>query len=77
MCVGVRADISYLDPINHADTPATAVQLGTAELVLRLEEERRRRQVGLKTAPGLASMRMSGTTPGAYPADHQRAVVLA
>lgn len=61
---GKRADISYLDPINHADTPATAVQLGTAQLTLRLDEERRRRQAGLKMAPGLASMRMRGTTPG-------------
>ena len=61
---GRPTDLSYLDPINHADTPALAVQLGTAELVLRIEEERRRRQAGLKTAPGLSAMRMTGTTPG-------------
>ncbi|KAK9803314.1 hypothetical protein WJX73_000542 [Symbiochloris irregularis] len=62
---GRPTDLSYLDPINHADTPALAVQLGTAELVLRIEEERRRRQAGLKHAPGLPSMRMTGTTPAA------------
>lgn len=61
---GRPTDLSYLDPINHADTPALAVQLGTAELVLRIEEERRRRQAGLKNAPGLPAMRMTGTTPG-------------
>lgn len=61
---GRPTDLSYLDPINHADTPPLAVQLGTAELVLRAEEERRRREAGLKAAPGLASMRMKGTTPG-------------
>ena len=58
---GQRTDLSFLDPINHADTPPVAVQLGTAELIWRLEEERRRRTGLLACSSGLAFERMSGS----------------
>lgn len=64
---GQRTDISFLDPINHADTPPAAVQLGTAELIWRLEEERRRRTGLLACSSGLTFQRMSGPAGTAVP----------
>ena len=57
---GQRADTSYLDPIKVEDAPAEAIRLAAAELALRVQEERRRRQAGLQANPNLQTQRMTG-----------------
>ncbi|KAK9803401.1 hypothetical protein WJX72_006240 [[Myrmecia] bisecta] len=59
--VGRTDDISFLDPIEVKDVPPVAVKLGVGELTLRLEEEDRRRAVGLQGAV-LKQQRMHGAT---------------
>ena len=57
---GQRADTSYLDPIKVEDAPAEAIRLAAAELSLRVNEERRRRGVGLGCISNLKYERMTG-----------------
>lgn len=62
---GKRCDLTFLDPMNKADCPPKAIALAAGELVLRMREENRRREVGSTAAdPPLPSRRMSGGTPG-------------
>lgn len=42
------------------DAPANAVRLAIAELQLRVQEERRRRGIGLKETPNIEALKMSG-----------------
>lgn len=44
---GQSTDLSFLDPINRADTPPKAIQLAAGELSLRVLETRRRLDAGL------------------------------
>lgn len=46
-CAGNPTDLSLLDPVSEADAPPQAVRLAAGELLLRIEEERRRRAAGL------------------------------
>ena len=58
---GSPTDLSFLDPVNEADAPPQAVRLAAGELLLRIEEERRRRAAGLGPAAGtIAQRRMAG-----------------
>ena len=64
---GKRCDLTFLDPMNKADCPPKAIALAAGELVLRMREEKRRREVGSIAAdPPLPSRRMSGGTPGRH-----------
>ena len=65
-CAGQRADTSYLDAIKVEDAPAHAVRLAAAELRLRVQEERRRRKIGLTGTPDMETIKMSGQ-PGPHP----------
>ncbi len=47
---GESTDLSFLDPINRADTPPRAIQLAAAELSLRIEQNRLRLNTGLGEA---------------------------
>ena len=42
------------------DAPAEAIRLAAAELALRVQEERRRREAGLQANPNLQTQRMTG-----------------
>lgn len=44
---GQSTDLSFLDPINRADTPPRGIQLAAGELSLRVLETRRRLDAGL------------------------------
>ena len=58
---GSPTDLSFLDPVNEADAPPQAVRLAAGELLLRIEEERRRRAAGLGAAAGtIPQRRMAG-----------------
>ena len=60
-----RCDLTFLDPMNKADCPPKAIALAAGELVLRMREERRRREAGgIAADPPLPSKRMSGGKPG-------------
>jgi len=62
---GKRSDLTFLDPMNKADCPPTAIALGAGELVLRMREEKRRREAGgIAADPPLPSKRMCGGKPG-------------
>lgn len=62
---GKRSDLTFLDPMNKADCPPKAIALAAGELVLRLREEKRRREVGgIAADPALPGRRMSGGKPG-------------
>lgn len=64
---GKRCDLTFLDPMNKADCPPKAIALAAGELVLRIREEKRRREVGgIAADPPLPSRRMSGGKPGRY-----------
>ena len=64
---GKRCDLTFLDPMNKADCPPKAIALAAGELVLRMREEKRRREVGGVAAdPPLPSRRMSGEKPGRH-----------
>ena len=65
---GKRSDLTFLDPMNKADCPPKAIALAAGELILRIREERRRREVGgLAADPPLPTKRMSGGKPGKHP----------
>ena len=49
LSAGQSTDLSFLDPINRADTPPKAIQLAAGELSLRVLETRRRLDAGLGT----------------------------
>lgn len=58
---GSPTDLSFLDPVNEADAPPQAVRLAAGELLLRIEEERRRRCAGLGAlADAMPQRRMVG-----------------
>lgn len=62
---GKRSDLTFLDPMNKADCPPKAIALAAGELVLRMREEKRRREVGgIAAEPALPGRRMSGGKPG-------------
>ena len=62
---GKRSDLTFLDPMNKADCPPKAIALAAGELVLRIREEKRRREVGgIAADPTLPSKRMCGGKPG-------------
>ena len=62
---GKRSDLTFLDPMNKADCPPTAIALAAGELVLRMREEKRRREAGgISADPPLPSKRMCGSHPG-------------
>ena len=64
---GKRCDLTFLDPMNKADCPPKAIALAAGELVLRMREEKRRREVGgIAADPPLPSRRMSGGKPGRH-----------
>lgn len=64
---GKRSDLTFLDPMNKADCPPKAIALAAGELVLRMREEKRRREAGGVAAdPPLPSRRMSGGKPGKH-----------
>eukprot|EP00891_Asterochloris_glomerata_P005677 jgi/Astpho2/5677/Aster-02919 len=60
-----RGDLSFLDPVNTADCPPTAVRLAAGELVLRIREEQRRRAIGNICAASMQTRRMTSNKPGA------------
>lgn len=63
---GKRSDLTFLDPMNKADCPPKAIALAAGELVLRMREEKRRREAGgIAAEPPLPGKRMSGGSPGA------------
>lgn len=63
---GKRSDLTFLDPMNKADCPPKAIALAAGELVLRIREEKRRREVGgIAAEPALPTKRMCGGKPGA------------
>ena len=67
-CAGQSTDLSFLDPINRADTPPKAIQLAAGELSLRVLETRRRLDAGLgRIQDTIQRCRMAGT-PGQAPA---------
>ena len=62
---GKRSDLTFLDPMNKADCPPTAIAVAAGELVLRMREEKRRREAGgISADPPLPSKRMCGSHPG-------------
>ena len=62
---GKRSDLTFLDPMNKADCPPKAIALAAGELVLRIREEKRRREVGgIAAEPALPTKRMCGGKPG-------------
>lgn len=62
---GKRSDLTFLDPMNKADCPPKAIALAAGELVLRIREEKRRRQVGgVDGKTPLPAVRMHGGSPG-------------
>ncbi|KAK9864104.1 hypothetical protein WJX84_004798 [Apatococcus fuscideae] len=61
---GRATDLSFMDAINVEDAPTRAVQLAAGELALRIQEEQRRRVVGLAGMPQLQARPMIGK-PGA------------
>lgn len=74
---GKRSDLTFLDPMNKADCPPKAIALAAGELVLRMREEKRRREAGGVAAdPVLPSRRMSGGKPGKHGIMHALAVSL-
>ncbi|DBA81611.1 TPA: hypothetical protein ACH3X1_007371 [Trebouxia sp. C0004] len=63
---GKRSDLTFLDPMNKADCPPKAIALAAGELVLRMREEKRRREAGgIAAEPPLPGKRMCGGSPGA------------
>ncbi|KAL0026074.1 hypothetical protein WJX79_007057 [Trebouxia sp. C0005] len=63
---GKRSDLTFLDPMNKADCPPKAIALAAGELVLRMREEKRRREAGgIAAEPQLPGKRMCGGSPGA------------
>jgi hypothetical protein len=59
--------LSFLDPINRADTPPKAIQLAAGELSLRVVETRRRLDAGLGALQDtIQRARMHGK-PGGWP----------
>ena len=56
-----------MDAIKVEDAPAHGVRLAAAELRLRIQEEQRRRDIGLKDVSDIATLSMSGQ-PGKYSA---------
>ena len=73
MCAGQSTDLSFLDPINRADTPPKAIQLAAGELSLRVLETRRRLDAGLGPIQDtIQRCRMAGK-PGTGPASSKSA----
>ncbi|KAL0051456.1 hypothetical protein WJX82_007798 [Trebouxia sp. C0006] len=63
---GKRSDLTFLDPMNRADCPPKAIALAAGELVLRMREEKRRREAGgIAAEPPLPGKRMCSGSPGA------------
>ena len=63
---GKRSDLTFLDPMNKADCPPKAIALAAGELVLRMREEKRRREAGgIAAEPPLPGKCMCGGSPGA------------
>lgn len=74
---GKRSDLTFLDPMNKADCPPKAIALAAGELVLRIREEKRRREVGgIAADPPLPSKRMCGGKPGRQTKCHLLTCVL-
>jgi len=64
--------LGIADPPARGEVPLLGLQLGAAELAVRLDEEVRRRAAGAAAAggpPGLPAARMAGGGPGARRAD--------
>lgn len=80
---GESTDLSFLDPINRADTPPRAIQLAAAELSLRIEQNRQRLNTGLGDAVNtITRRRMCGKVGGflhlcGLPAFHGQFLALA
>ncbi|BDA42391.1 probable lysine-specific demethylase JMJ703 at N-terminal half [Coccomyxa sp. Obi] len=66
---GESTDLSFLDPINRADTPPRAIQLAAAELSLRIEQNRLRLNTGLGDAVNTITRRRMCGKVGAMDAD--------
>ena len=63
-CAGESIDLSFLDPINRADTPPRAIQLAAGELRWRIGEGKRRLTSGLGDAADSISRRRMHGKPG-------------
>lgn len=61
---GQSTDLSFLDPINRADTPPKAIQLAAGELSLRVLETRRRLDAGLGPIQDTIQRRRMDGKPG-------------
>ncbi len=78
---GESTDLSFLDPINRADTPPRAIQLAAAELSLRIEQNRQRLNTGLGNAVDtITRRRMCGKVGAVFylhglPAFHEQSMV--
>ncbi len=66
-CAGQSTDLSFLDPINRADTPPKAIQLAAGELSLRVLETRRRLDAGLGPIQDTMQKRRMDGKPGDIP----------
>ena len=65
---GQSTDLSFLDPINRADTPPKAIQLAAGELSLRVVETRRRLDAGLGPLQDTIQRTCMHGKPGGWPA---------